>query len=512
MTFAGVFGIVAESLATPSSRWWTSAAFAMQTLGILIAQLAVIQLLTPDYLFGLLSINPSTNTLPPWRIYALILITLLASVISLISVFVVPRTPSLHSSVPTLVSLSLPLPLLFSLARIINVAQSSAGGEPPAMTIYTKQNSKCTDLELSEAGVNYTPTTLRFPRIWAFAFALQSIAVLSVAGQVAEGALGYRAPVVQLFSTMGLITWGGGVMTIHFIIIYEPRHRSPMAPSVDSTSKPSHGLERVTDQPSEDFMTLKDPFASPTQAGFPLPPSPPRAASRRQPRRRASEPLQLKRFGSFAALAEDVKEKQAGTEDEQDMQFLEGLVRHAWFSTGSTDSDSMRNNAHEGDGSPSTPAQTQGDVFTAGPPDASGASTPTIRQEAPSGPEAVSPSILLLHPFRPVTPPRPANPSPWTPYRYPNFPEPPTSFPFSSPSSVASLPSLPLSIPAYPAAHIAPHSPGSSESGSSFVSPPPTPTPEPSRQHSRRTALVLTPAKPLASLSSSDQAHRPIRP
>ncbi|EUC64268.1 hypothetical protein RSOL_438380 [Rhizoctonia solani AG-3 Rhs1AP] len=133
------------------------------------------------------------------------------------------------------------------------------------------------------------------------------------------------------------------------------------------TSEPPHGLERVVDQPSEDFMNLKDPFASPTKAGFPLPPSPPRVTHRRRPRRRASEPLQLKRFGSFAVLAEDVKERQAGAEEDQHTQFLEELVRHAWFSAGRTDSDSLRNNGHQCGGPPSTPIQIEEDVFTAAP-------------------------------------------------------------------------------------------------------------------------------------------------
>ncbi|CAE6517877.1 unnamed protein product [Rhizoctonia solani] len=403
MTIAGVFGIVAESLIGPGSRWWTSAAFTMQSLGILIAQLAVIQLLTPDYLFNLLSINTSTHILPSWRIYTLILISLFASIVSIVSVFVVPQTPNLPSSVPTLISLSLPIPFLFSLARIVRVAKSGTRVGPSATT-HNEQNSKCTDLELSVTSVNPSFTPLHFPRVWEAALALQIIAVFSIAGEVVEGALGYRAPIIRLLSAIGLVTWGGGVMTIHFVIIYEPTHRPLMTPSVHS--KHPHDLARVADQPSEDFMNLKDPFASPTQAGFPLPPSPPRTAPRRMPRRRASEPMQLKRFGSFAVLAEDVKERQAGNEEDQHTQFLEELVRHAWFSTGRTDSDFMRNNSHACGSSPSTPAQIEGDVFTAVPADISGSSTPTIKQELPNGPEEVSPSILLLHPFHPVTPPR----------------------------------------------------------------------------------------------------------
>ncbi|KAG9081548.1 hypothetical protein FS749_007578, partial [Ceratobasidium sp. UAMH 11750] len=76
MTFAGVFGLVAASVGSSDSHWWFSASYAMQTLGILIAQLAVIQLLTPDYLFGLLSIAAPPNGMPSWRIYALIFIAI----------------------------------------------------------------------------------------------------------------------------------------------------------------------------------------------------------------------------------------------------------------------------------------------------------------------------------------------------------------------------------------------------------------------------------------------------
>ncbi|KAH7339586.1 hypothetical protein B0J17DRAFT_627659 [Rhizoctonia solani] len=320
MTIAGVFGMVAESQVGSASRWWTSAASAMQMLGILIAQLAVIQLLTPDYLFGLLSINTATNALPPLRIYTVILITL-----------------------------------------FVKLTRSSARVEPPATISCTGRNSKCIDLELSAADMSPFAAALRFPRIWGFALALQIIAVFSIAGEVAEGALGYRTPIIRLLSAIGIVTWGGGIMTIHFIIIYEPTYRSPMV--LLSPRAPLMVWSAL-------FMTLKDPFASPTQAGFCLPPSPPRAAPHRRPRRRASEPLQLKRFGSFAVLAEDVKEKQAGSEEEQHTQFLEELVRHAWFSTGRTDSDSMRNNSHECNGPPSTPAQGEESVFTDVPPDA----------------------------------------------------------------------------------------------------------------------------------------------
>ncbi|CUA66858.1 hypothetical protein RSOLAG22IIIB_00307 [Rhizoctonia solani] len=505
MTIAGVFGLVAESLASSDSRWWASAAFAMQALGILIAQLAVIQLLTPDYLFNLLLIDSSTHMLPSWRIYTLIIISLLASIISIISAFVVPHAPNLPSSIATLVSLSLPIPFLFSLARLVTFVQSGACVGPSATT-HTEQNSKCTDLEFS-ATSDPSSTTPRYHRVWGGAFALQTIAVASVAGQVAEGALGYRVPILRLLSALGLITWGGGVMIIHFVIIYDPTHRCPLPSS--AISKPPHDLERASNQPSEDFMNLKDPFASPTQAGFPLQPSPPRNAPRRKPRRRASEPLRLKRFGSFAVLTEDVKEKQAGTEEDQHTQFLEELVRHAWFSAGHTDSDSMRNNAHERGETPSTPAQVKGDVFTSVSPGLSGNSTPIGKKELPGGPEEVSPSILKLHTFRPVTPPRPAYPSPWTSHRRLDFPEPPTSFPLSSPSLVASACSLPS---VYPSAYMAPPSPGSSESGSSFISPPPTPTPGPLRRYSRQNALALAPIKPRASLGSPSQYRRTVGP
>jgi hypothetical protein len=39
MTLAGIFGLVAESLGSAGSRWWFSAAYAMQTLAILIGEI-----------------------------------------------------------------------------------------------------------------------------------------------------------------------------------------------------------------------------------------------------------------------------------------------------------------------------------------------------------------------------------------------------------------------------------------------------------------------------------------
>ncbi|KAJ1304551.1 hypothetical protein OPQ81_005692 [Rhizoctonia solani] len=502
MTLSGIFGIVAESLVGQGSRWWSSTAFAMQMLAILVAQLAAIQLLTPDCLFTLLSINAPVNALPSWRIYTLISLSLLASVTSIISGFVMSRAPSLPSSLPTLVSLSLPLPVIFSLARIAKVTRSSIQFKSRVETIYATQNFKCADLELSTAGVPSPSTALRFPRIWAFVSALQCIAVLSAVGEVVEGALAHRAPVIRLLSAMGFITWGGGVMIIHFIIIYESMHRPPVVPSasVESSPRPVHDLERVSDQPSEDFMTLKDPFASPTQVGYPLPPSPPRAVPRRSPRRRASEPLQLRRFGSFATLAEDVKERQAGNEEDQHTQLLEELIRHAWFNTKWTNSDFMRNNPHEYGAPPSilTPIQMEGDVFTIVPGIcASGSSTPTIKQEPVGGLEMVSPSVLPFH----VTPPHPVHRPPWTPHQRPGSPEPPKLFPLSLPSSLTSGCSPPPSASAFSSACIEPPCPRNSDSGSSFISPPPTPTLRASRQYSWRKAPSP------ASLGFPDQQH-----
>ncbi|CEL60933.1 hypothetical protein RSOLAG1IB_04172 [Rhizoctonia solani AG-1 IB] len=224
-----------------------------------------------------------------------------------------------------------------------------------------------------------------------------------------------------------------------------------MARSVKSNSEPSHSLGRVTDQPSEDFMTLKDPFASPNQAGIPLPPSPPRTAPLRRPRRRASEPLQLRRFGSFAVFAEDVKEKQAGAEEDQDTSFIEDLVRHAWLSTGCTDSNSTRNGFHEC-GSLSSPVNNYecSPISTRTSVNSSAIRDP--RLELPGASELASSSIQVMDPS-------------WT-SKVPKF-----SGPRAPPSLTAST---------YLPTYIEPPSPASSESGSSFVSPPPTPTPGPS--------------------------------
>ncbi|QRW21470.1 hypothetical protein RhiXN_06459 [Rhizoctonia solani] len=353
ITLAGVFGIVAEAVTGGAYRWLTSAAFAMRALGLLIAQLAMVQLLTPDYLLAILSVDTPTITLPTWRIYAVILAILIASVSSLISVFVVPQVPSLISSAPTLVSLSLPTPLLFSLMRAVKSSRSNTENKRSAPTMLFNKPSKCVELGL--------PTPV---------------------GEVVEGAFGRRVPVVWLLSSMGLVIWGGGVMATHFIIIYEPTRKFVMAPSADSTVESSWNLGRVSNQPSEDFMTLKDPFASPTQAGFPLSTSPLRTVAPRRPRRRASEPLQLRRFGSFAVLAEDVKEKQAGSEEDQDTSFLEDLVRHAWFSTGRTDCDSIRNNFHEYDRPPSTPVHAEDGALVTTPTTTNSSSTVATRKES----------------------------------------------------------------------------------------------------------------------------------
>ncbi|KAF8756946.1 hypothetical protein RHS01_03886 [Rhizoctonia solani] len=389
----------------------TLAAFAMRALGLLIAQLAMVQLLTPDYLLAILSVDTPTITLPTWRIYAVILAILIASVSSLISVFVVPQVPSLISSAPTLVSLSLPTPLLFSLMRAVKSSRSNTENKRSAPTMLFNKPSKCVELGLP------TPGTGR---------------CTVVVGEVVEGAFGRRVPVVWLLSSMGLVIWGGGVMATHFIIIYEPTRKFVMAPSVDSTVESSWNLGRVSNQPSEDFMTLKDPFASPTQAGFPLSTSPLRTVAPRRPRRRASEPLQLRRFGSFAVLAEDVKEKQAGSEEDQDTSFLEDLVRHAWFSTGRTDCDSIRNNFHEYDRPPSTPVHAEDGALVTTPTTTNSSSTVATRKESPGPSETASPLVLASHTFRPVTPPRPRSSFSQTFSRDPKLPDLPTPFPLLS--------------------------------------------------------------------------------
>ncbi|ELU42541.1 hypothetical protein AG1IA_03431 [Rhizoctonia solani AG-1 IA] len=444
ITLAGVFGIVAEAVTGGAYRWLTSAAFAMRALGLLIAQLAMVQLLTPDYLLAILSVDTPTITLPTWRIYAVILAILIASVSSLISVFVVPQVPSLISSAPTLVSLSLPTPLLFSLMRAVKSSRSNTENKRSAPTMLFNKPSKCVELGLP------TPGTV---------------------GEVVEGAFGRRVPVVWLLSSMGLVIWGGGVM---------PTRKFVMAPSVDSTVESSWNLGRVSNQPSEDFMTLKDPFASPTQAGFPLSTSPLRTVAPRRPRRRASEPLQLRRFGSFAVLAEDVKEKQAGSEEDQDTSFLEDLVRHAWFSTGRTDCDSIRNNFHEYDRPPSTPVHAEDGALVTTPTTTNSSSTVATRKESPGPSETASPLVLASHTFRPVTPPRPRSSFSQTFSRDPKLPDLPTPFPLLSTGVERSLlPNTSVRTSAY----TVPSSPASSESGSSFVSPPPTPTPRPPSHH-----------------------------
>ncbi|GAB1521365.1 hypothetical protein RhiTH_004460 [Rhizoctonia solani] len=480
ITLAGVFGIVAEAVTGGAYRWLTSAAFAMRALGLLIAQLAMVQLLTPDYLLAILSVDTPTITLPTWRIYAVILAILIASVSSLISVFVVPQVPSLISSAPTLVSLSLPTPLLFSLMRAVKSSRSNTENKRSAPTMLFNKPSKCVELGLPTPGTGRCTVLIRFPYIWEFLFLLQSIAIISVVGEVVEGAFGRRVPVVWLLSSMGLVIWGGGVMATHFIIIYEPTRKFVMAPSVDSTVESSWNLGRVSNQPSEDFMTLKDPFASPTQAGFPLSTSPLRTVAPRRPRRRASEPLQLRRFGSFAVLAEDVKEKQAGSEEDQDTSFLEDLVRHAWFSTGRTDCDSIRNNFHEYDRPPSTPVHAEDGALVTTPTTTNSSSTVATRKESPGPSETASPLVLASHTFRPVTPPRPRSSFSQTFSRDPKLPDLPTPFPLLSTGVERSLlPNTSVRTSAY----TVPSSPASSESGSSFVSPPPTPTPRPPSHH-----------------------------
>lgn len=253
-------------------------------------------------------------------------------------------------------------------------------------------------------------------------------------------------------------------------------------------------------------MTLRDPFASPTQIGLPLPPSP--TIPRRKPRRRASEPLQLARFGSFAGVRAELDEKQPEPEDAE-AEFLKALVRHALFSTGREDSDSRHVNSHA-DATPtasdSTMAISETNILGLdndvkrkpqeqfnSPRDvsASGHSTPTIRQKRSkelrsSGKspldvaEPIPMSKLLWHPFRPVTPPQAVRHASHSPQHRLPFPLPPSSFPLSSPSSGTSACSLESAWFTTPSGYKAPPSPSSSESGSSFVSPPPTPTPGPS--------------------------------
>ncbi|KAG8734717.1 hypothetical protein FRC12_018412 [Ceratobasidium sp. 428] len=370
MTLAGVFGLVAESVGTPDSRWWLSASYAMQALGILIA-----------------------------------------SVTSLISVFIVPQAPSLASSIPTFVSACLPLPFLLSLAHIVKSARAEAQSDSLATTVYTKRSSRCTELGLTQCDDTAPlPVTLRFPRIWEVAFTLQCAGALASLCGIAEAAAGSRVPALKLLAAMANVLWGGGVMAIHFLIVYEPKYELSVDTAIARGAQ--NTLERVADQPSEDFMTLRDPFASPTQVGLPLPPSP--IAPRRTPKRRASEPLQLKRFGSFAETHAAVDEKQTAPEVDPDTEFLEALVRHALFSTGRTETPSGPVSTEPT--VPTTPKQlVQGDLKRPterpGSPDCFGrTSTPTVRQKrskelgAPMMP--IPAPAFPWHPFRPSTPPR----------------------------------------------------------------------------------------------------------
>ncbi|QRV94204.1 hypothetical protein RhiJN_22222 [Ceratobasidium sp. AG-Ba] len=499
MTLAGVFGLVAESVGASGSRWWFSASYATQSLGVLIAQLAVIQLLTPDYLFRLLSIAAPPNGVPSWRIYALISTSVAASVISLVSAFIIPFAPSLASSIPTFISICLPLPFLLSLAHIVKSARIETQVDPLAATaVHTKRNSKSTEFRLTtcdEAGSSQV--TLQFPRIWECALILQCLGALASLCAITEAALGKQVLVLKLLASVTHVIWGGGIMTIHFTIVYEPVHYT--SADYATTSIIQHDLERVADQPSEDFMTLRDPFASPTQVGRPLPPSP--SAPRRKPRRRASEPLQLTRFGSFSGLHETSEVKDL-PELDPDTQFLEALVRHALFSTGFPETSRT---------SPTADDSCQ-DV-----PGRSGTSTPTIRQKRSrelSAPKTPEPGPgFLWHPFRPSTPPRPSRAASRGSLGKFNFPEPPSSFPFSSLSSAESGYSVPMTWSRPSSAYTAPPSPsGGSDSGSSFVSPPPTPTPGPSGSKPTRKVRSLVPTRPAPTLTPVSPRRRDSQP
>ncbi|KAG9124679.1 hypothetical protein FRC07_010646, partial [Ceratobasidium sp. 392] len=478
-----------------------------------------LKLLTPEYLFGLLSIAAPSNGVPSWRIYALILIAIIASVTSLISAFIVPQAPSLASSVPTFVSICLPLPFLLSLAHIVKSARVETQAGPFATTTYTKRSSRCTELGLTGSeDAAPLPVTLRFPRIWEFAFTLQCIGALASLCEIVEAVIGGRVPALELLAAMANVLWGGGIMAIHFLIIYEPTYQLPVDPA--PTCGTQHTLERVADQPSEDFMTLRDPFASPTQVGFPLPPSP--TAPRRTPKRRASEPLKLTRFGSFAGLHTPADEKQSAPEIDPDTQFLEALVRHALFSTGRVETNSTPVAEPTVPVTPTKPVVLSSvkpfDERAGSPGCLSRASTPTIRQKRSKelgAPKAPIPAPAFpWHPFRPSTPPRPSTPSRpsrvacRTPPPKLVFPEPPSSFPFSSPSSAESDYSVLVTRSSTPTAYTAPPSPIGSDSGSSFVSPPPTPTPGPSGSKSNHKVRSLVPARPAPILAPAPLRRR----
>ncbi|KAG8747840.1 hypothetical protein FRC10_011286 [Ceratobasidium sp. 414] len=520
MTFAGVFGLVAESAGASDSRWWFSASYAMQALGILIgespasvssrqslipivlAQLAVVQLLTPDYLFGLLSIAAPPNGVPSWRIYALVLVAI-AGNICRISPIRIYRPP-------------------YPIARVVRpdfrfyMPSASVPAleqpEPVGTTVYTKRGSRCTELGPTDSDDTAPlPVVLRFPRIWEFTFALQCVGAAATLCEIAEAAIG-GVPALKLLAAMANVVWGGGVMTIHFVIIYEPTHQSSLDPVV---AHGAHDLERIVDQPSEDFMTLRDPFASPTQIGLPLPPSP--TAPRRTPRRRASEPLQLTRFGSFSGLHSAADEKQMMSEVDPDKQLLEALVRHALFSTGRPETGSILVSSESAPATP--PKQLAQSVELRQPserPDSpdcfSGASTPTIRQKRSKelrAPKAPAPAPAFpWHPFRPSTPPRPSRAACRTPPPKLVFPGPPSSIPFPSLSPAESGYSAPLTWSSAPSTYSAPPSPGGSDSGSSFVSPPPTPTPGPSGSKSNCKVRSLVPARPAPILAPAPVRRR----
>jgi hypothetical protein len=114
-----------------------------------------------------------------------------------------------------LVSICIPLPLLFSLAGIVKSARLKALSEVQATITYTSRGSKCIELGPTSDG-DPLPVTLRFPRVWELAATLQSIAALAALAEVIEGGLGRRVPALSLLTSVGLVVWGGGIMTIHF--------------------------------------------------------------------------------------------------------------------------------------------------------------------------------------------------------------------------------------------------------------------------------------------------------
>lgn len=258
-------------------------------------------------------------------------------------------------------------------------------------------------------------------------------------------------------------------------------------------------------------MTLKDPFASPTQVGLPLPPSP--SAPRRKPKRRASEPLQLTRFGSFAGVEEDVKEKQAGTEVDQDTQFLEALARHV-FKAERISSDPARDDLCGGPaiGSGRTTEITGVNAFadipcisssTPGAIASSGSSTPTIRQGSTIVPEAITVSALPCHPFRLPTESHPTcgPSSPRHPFSFSELLHSP------SPPFGASVCSLPLHSITSACKSGSSTSLCDSDSETSFVSLPPTPTLSPS-PHNVRSMLLALPG-PLLNLPVARRRESP---